>query len=71
MAKREKTQQHDIADLRGAETVCLSLTDLADKFEYSDADRFRRMVLERGRIPFRRVSRNRWQVRKDDLPAGF
>lgn len=55
--------------LKGQDTYCTTLSDLAGKFNFSNPDNFRRSVLLAGRYPWERVSRKRIRMRKSDIPG--
>lgn len=54
-------------ELRGDECVIVGLGELAARFGFSDTRKFRKLMLESGRLPSRRLTERRYQVRKADI----
>ena len=57
------------AEQAEGEKVVLTLKELAAQFGFADPQAFRRAVLDRGRIWFRRISRSRFEVLVAELPS--
>lgn len=55
-------------ELRGDECVIVGLGELAARFGYADTRKFRKLMLESGRLPSTRLTSRRYEVRKVDLP---
>lgn len=56
------------AELRGDECVIIGLGELAVRFGYADTRKFRKLMLESGRLPSRRLTSRRYEVRRVDIP---
>jgi len=57
-----------VEELTRSPTTILNLTELAAHFRFTDTQKFRTTVLQAGTIPWLRHSRQRFEVRKCDLP---
>lgn len=55
-------------ELKGEDCVVVGLGELAERFGYADTRKFRKLMLETGRLTARRLTSRRWEVRKVDLP---
>lgn len=58
------------APLHPSDCVVMGLKDLAGRFGYQSPQKFRKAILDSGRIAYRRLSHRSFMVRASDLPAG-
>ena len=56
------------AELRPADCVIMGLKDLAGRFGFGCPQKFRKAILDSGRIAHRRLTKRAFMVRKSDLP---
>lgn len=68
MMAKAKQEQFKPEQLHEGEVVCVTLQELAARFNFNDPYKFRNAVLMRNLFPYKRVSRARWKVRTKDLP---
>lgn len=64
----DSSTQMASVELKGQDCVVVGLGELAERFGYADTRKFRKLMLETGRLPARRLTSRRWEVRKVDLP---
>jgi hypothetical protein len=65
----DSSTQKPSVELRGEDCIVVGLGELATRFGYADTRKFRKLMLETGRLPARRLTSRRWEVRKVDLPV--
>lgn len=64
----DSSTQTASVELKGEDCVVVGLGELAARFGYADTRKFRKLMLESGRLPSTRLTSRRYEVRKVDLP---
>lgn len=69
-AQSDSSTHKASVELRGDECVVVGLGELAARFGYADTRKFRKLMLESGRLASKRLTSRRYQVRKVDILKG-